>query len=143
LGEELADLETGLQANKIYTGEQKVQREGLRARSTCFGLQVVQKAGFRWRYEKPGHMESLPIVPIAHSSYMSHKRLESKDPKRGSDFGCLKDKWARSECKSRSNFWFYIWGQTQGVQVIEEASQWGVRQQRGCGGPHCGTRSQR
>jgi hypothetical protein len=34
LGEELADLETGLQANRICTVEQKVQREGLRARST-------------------------------------------------------------------------------------------------------------
>jgi hypothetical protein len=32
---------------------------------------------------------------------------------------------------------FYIWGQTQGVQIIEEASQWGVRRQRG-GGPHSG-----
>jgi hypothetical protein len=52
LGEELADLEIGLQANRIYAGEQKVQREGLRARSTCFGLQVVQRAGFRQRYEK-------------------------------------------------------------------------------------------
>jgi hypothetical protein len=29
---------------------------------------------------------------------MSHKRLGFKDPKRGSDFGCLKDKWARFEC---------------------------------------------
>jgi hypothetical protein len=35
---------------------------------------------------------------------MSCKRLRSKDPKRGCDFGCLKDKWARFECKSRSNF---------------------------------------
>jgi hypothetical protein len=38
LGEELDDLETGLQADRICTGEQKVQREGLKARSTCFGL---------------------------------------------------------------------------------------------------------
>jgi hypothetical protein len=30
LGEELADLETGLQANRICSGEQKVQREGLK-----------------------------------------------------------------------------------------------------------------
>jgi hypothetical protein len=30
LGEELADLETGLQADRICAGEQKVQREGLR-----------------------------------------------------------------------------------------------------------------
>jgi hypothetical protein len=51
-GEELADLETGLQANRICAGERKVQREGLRARSTCFGLQVMQRAGFRQRYEK-------------------------------------------------------------------------------------------
>jgi hypothetical protein len=29
-GEELADLETGLQANRIFTGEQKVWREGLK-----------------------------------------------------------------------------------------------------------------
>jgi hypothetical protein len=29
-GKELADLETGLQANRICTGEQKVQREGLK-----------------------------------------------------------------------------------------------------------------
>jgi hypothetical protein len=29
-GEELADLGTGLQANRICTGEQKVQREGLK-----------------------------------------------------------------------------------------------------------------
>jgi hypothetical protein len=33
--------------------------------------------------KKLGHMESLLIVRITHSSYMSHKRLESKDPKRG------------------------------------------------------------
>jgi hypothetical protein len=32
LGEELVDLETGLQANRICTGEQKVQREGLMQR---------------------------------------------------------------------------------------------------------------
>jgi hypothetical protein len=32
LGEELPDLETGLQANRICTGEQKVQREGLMQR---------------------------------------------------------------------------------------------------------------
>jgi hypothetical protein len=32
LGEELADLETGLQANRICTGEQKVQKEGLMER---------------------------------------------------------------------------------------------------------------
>jgi hypothetical protein len=31
-GEELADLETGLQANRICTMEQKVQREGLMQR---------------------------------------------------------------------------------------------------------------
>jgi hypothetical protein len=30
LGEELADLETSLQANRICTGEQKVWREGLK-----------------------------------------------------------------------------------------------------------------
>jgi hypothetical protein len=30
LGEELADLETGLQADRICAGEQKVQREGLK-----------------------------------------------------------------------------------------------------------------
>jgi hypothetical protein len=83
LGEELADFETSLQANRICTGEQKVQREGLRVRITCFGLQVVQRARFRRRYEKLGYMESLPIVPIAHSSYKSHKRLGSKDQKRG------------------------------------------------------------
>jgi hypothetical protein len=29
-GEELADLETGLQADRICAGEQKVQREGLK-----------------------------------------------------------------------------------------------------------------
>jgi hypothetical protein len=52
LGEELADLDTGLQANRICAGEQKVQREGLRAKSACFGLQVVQRAGFRRRYKK-------------------------------------------------------------------------------------------
>jgi hypothetical protein len=83
LGEELADLETGLQADRICTGEQKVQRERLRARSTCFGLQVVQRTGFRWTYENLGHMESFPIVLIAHGSYKSSKRLGSKDPKRG------------------------------------------------------------
>jgi hypothetical protein len=81
-----------------------------------------------------GYVESLPIVLVTHSSYMSHKRLGSKDPKRG--FGCLKDKWARFECKSGLNFWFCIWGQTQGVQIIEAASQWGVRQQRRCRGTH-------
>jgi hypothetical protein len=32
LGEELADLETGLQADRICAGEQKVQREGLMQR---------------------------------------------------------------------------------------------------------------
>jgi hypothetical protein len=31
LGEELADLETGLQADRICTGEQKVQREDLKS----------------------------------------------------------------------------------------------------------------
>jgi hypothetical protein len=82
-GEELADLETGLQADRICTGEQKVQRESLRATNTCLGLQVVQRAGFRQRCEKFGHVESLPIIQIAHSSYMSRKRLGSKDPKRG------------------------------------------------------------
>jgi hypothetical protein len=30
-GEELADLETGLQADRIYAGEQKVQREDLKS----------------------------------------------------------------------------------------------------------------
>jgi hypothetical protein len=30
LGEELADLETGLQADRIFSGKQKVQREGLK-----------------------------------------------------------------------------------------------------------------
>jgi hypothetical protein len=29
----LADLETGLQADRIYTGEQKVQREDLKSES--------------------------------------------------------------------------------------------------------------
>jgi hypothetical protein len=32
-GEELADLETGLQANRICAGEQKVQRECLKSES--------------------------------------------------------------------------------------------------------------
>jgi hypothetical protein len=32
-GEELADLETGLQANRICAGEQKVQREDLKSES--------------------------------------------------------------------------------------------------------------
>jgi hypothetical protein len=32
-GEELADLETGLQADRICAGEQKVQREGLKSES--------------------------------------------------------------------------------------------------------------
>jgi hypothetical protein len=32
-GEELADLETGLQADRIYAVEQKVQREGLKSDS--------------------------------------------------------------------------------------------------------------
>jgi hypothetical protein len=48
----------------------EVEVEGFRARSMCFGLQVVQRARFRRRYEKLGHMESLPIVPIDHSSYV-------------------------------------------------------------------------
>jgi hypothetical protein len=83
-GEEFADLETGLQANRICTGEQEVQREDLKARSTCFGLQVVQRAGFKQWYEKAFNiMESLPIVLITHNSYTSCKRLGSKDPKRG------------------------------------------------------------
>jgi hypothetical protein len=30
----------------------EVEAEGFRARSTCLGLQVVQRARFRWRYEK-------------------------------------------------------------------------------------------
>jgi hypothetical protein len=33
LGEELDDLETGLQADRICAGEQKVQREGLKSES--------------------------------------------------------------------------------------------------------------
>jgi hypothetical protein len=32
-GEELVDLETGLQADRICTGEQKVQREDLKSES--------------------------------------------------------------------------------------------------------------
>jgi hypothetical protein len=32
MGEELADLETSLQADRICAGEQKVQREGLMQR---------------------------------------------------------------------------------------------------------------
>jgi hypothetical protein len=32
-GEEFADLETGFQADRICTGEQKVQREGLKSES--------------------------------------------------------------------------------------------------------------
>jgi hypothetical protein len=32
-GEELADLENGLQADRICAGEQKVQREGLKSES--------------------------------------------------------------------------------------------------------------
>jgi hypothetical protein len=63
LGEELADLETGLQADRICAGEQKVQRKGLKGRSTCFGLQVVQRARFRWRYEKLGHNGISPHHP--------------------------------------------------------------------------------
>jgi hypothetical protein len=74
---------------------------------------------------------------------MSLKSWDVKTQEGASDFDCLKDKWARFECKSGSNFWFYIWGQTQGVQIIEEASQWGVRRQRERSGPHCGTRSRR
>jgi hypothetical protein len=61
----------------------EVEVEGFRARSTCLGLQVVQRAGFRQRYDKLGHMESLFIILIAHSSYKSCKRLGSKDLKRG------------------------------------------------------------
>jgi hypothetical protein len=30
----------------------EVEAEGFRARSTCLGLQVVQRARFRWRNEK-------------------------------------------------------------------------------------------
>jgi hypothetical protein len=30
----------------------EVEAEGFRARNTCLGLQVVQRARFRWRYEK-------------------------------------------------------------------------------------------
>jgi hypothetical protein len=56
------------------------------------------------------------------------KVWDLKTQKGVSDFGCLKDKWARFECKSRSNF--LVLCQTQGVQIIEEASQWGVRWQR-------------
>jgi hypothetical protein len=63
-----------------------------------------------------GHKESLPIIPIAHSSYIGPAGgWDLKTQKGASDFGCLKDKWARFGCKSRSNFWFYIWGQTQSV----------------------------
>jgi hypothetical protein len=65
----------------------------------------VQRAGFRRRYEKLGHMESLPIVPIAHSSYTGPVGdWDLKIRKGASDFGCLKDRWARFECKSRSHF---------------------------------------
>jgi hypothetical protein len=48
LGEEFADLETGLQADRICAGEQKVQREGLKY---MFWL-ASGAEGFRWRYEK-------------------------------------------------------------------------------------------
>jgi hypothetical protein len=33
LGEEFTDLETGLQADRIRTGEQKARREGLKSES--------------------------------------------------------------------------------------------------------------
>jgi hypothetical protein len=33
LGEEFADLETGLQADRICAGKEKVQREGLKSES--------------------------------------------------------------------------------------------------------------
>jgi hypothetical protein len=83
----------------------EVEVEGFRARSTCLGLQVVQRAGFRWRYEKLGYMESLPIVPITHSSYIGPAGGWDLETRKGaSDFGCLKDKWARFGCKSGSNF---------------------------------------
>jgi hypothetical protein len=51
------------------------------------------------------YMESLPIIPIAHSSYIGPTGdWDLKTQKGASDFGCLKDKWARFECKSGLNF---------------------------------------
>jgi hypothetical protein len=45
-------------------------------------------------------MESLPIIPIAHNSYIDPVRgLDLKTRRGASDFGYLKDKWARFECK--------------------------------------------
>jgi hypothetical protein len=50
-------------------------------------------------------MESLPIILITHSSYIGPAGVwDLKTQKGDSDFGCLKDKWARFECKSKSNF---------------------------------------
>jgi hypothetical protein len=50
-------------------------------------------------------MESLPIVPIAHSSYIGPiGDWDLKTQKGASDFDCLKDKWARFGCKSGSIF---------------------------------------
>jgi hypothetical protein len=49
VGEELADLETGSQANRICAGEQEVQREGLKY---MFWFASGERTRFRQRYEK-------------------------------------------------------------------------------------------
>jgi hypothetical protein len=56
-------------------------------------------------------MESLPIIPIAHSSYIgSTGDWDIKTRKGASDFGCLKDKWAIFECKKQIKFFDFMSG---------------------------------
>jgi hypothetical protein len=73
LREEFTDLETGLQADRICTGEQK----------STEGRFEVRELDLDGDMKRLGYMESLPIVPITHSSYMSCKRLGFEDLKRG------------------------------------------------------------
>jgi hypothetical protein len=50
-------------------------------------------------------MESLLIVPITHSNYIGPVGgWDLRTQKGASDFGYLKDKWAKFGCKSGSSF---------------------------------------
>jgi hypothetical protein len=84
------------------------QRRGRRLRLRALEQEAHVLIG-RWCREpdfdghmkRPEHMDSLPIIPIAHNNYIGPTGgWDLKTRKGASDFGCLKDKWARFGYKS-------------------------------------------
>jgi hypothetical protein len=63
LGEELADLETGLQADRMCAGVQKVQREGSRARSTVLTCKWCRGLDLDGGMKRLGHNGISPHCP--------------------------------------------------------------------------------